>query len=169
MPDELTTDPTDAAESETPSSDGADTTPDTASDVTEPSDKDDEELTENGLKALKAERATRKTLETQVADLTAQLSEAPKPDELTSAQCDAARWKAIAELQLPVESADLVKGSTAEEINASAEALRALLGAQSQGDGERRRRTPDPSIGGGTNQSEKPITPDDWLRSAASR
>lgn len=139
-----------------------------------------EELGEGGLKALQAERARTKELEARLKDLEPLAAKAREAEEANKSELQKASEQIgtlegravtaetkllrheIADAKgLPAEAKSLLSGTTKEEIEASADALLALLGDKGKGD-----RRPDPTLGKGGDPAK---TADAWLREQASR
>lgn len=135
-----------------------------------PAKDGDEPLGEPGKKALQAERDARAAAEKREKDLAARLQEIEdrdKTEEQKRAERLAAleesdksktakllRYEVAAAKDIPLSAADRLKGSTKEEIEADADALKALLA----GSGATPPPTPKPDPSQGSGGEPKPRT-----------
>ncbi len=144
--------------------------------VEEPQETAEENLGDAGKKALAAERDARKQAEKQAAEFKrrldeieqANLSELEKAQKraeaaeqaLTTREKEIARLGVIAAKQIPAEYHDLIRGDTAEELEAAADKIAALLKAPAGPVIPNQGKTPDKAA---------PESADDWLRNLAKR
>lgn len=125
----------------------------------------DEKLGESGIKALQAERDARKAAEDQLKALRQQIEDASKTaeqkaaDDLAAARkaatesaARALRYEVAASKGLDLKLAPRLTGTTQEELEADADALKALLGTPAP-----KNPKPDPSAGAGGDVKTKTI------------